>query len=85
MGEVSTISIPMLLQVTAGSNLMVATLAAIIIWGISRLMDIAAGINFRKEVIPEILSGNVSASLYYGLRFMGLCTTFGFLLSRTPI
>ena len=81
----TTIDMSVLFTITAASNIMVASIAAVVIWALSRLMDVAAGVNFKRDILPQIRDGNLALGIYYGMRFLGLATTFGFLLSRTPI
>jgi hypothetical protein len=40
---------------------------------LSRWLDARAGIRFR-EVVKQILAGNVAAGIYFGLRFLAICS-----------
>lgn len=50
-------------------------------WGLLRGLDKLNGIEFGKDIEPAI-RGSSTVSVYYGLRFFGVCYLVGQLASR---
>lgn len=61
------------------TDLVRAVLALLILWGLFRLLDRAAGRGWL-EVSDKILRNPLAAAVYYGLRFIGAAALMGMLL-----
>ena len=78
----------MIYVMTVGSIALVvlALVGCATVWGLSRLMD-RANIKAREEknaftILTRIESEPLSAAIYYGARWVGLCNLVGWLFSR---
>ncbi|MDO6466790.1 hypothetical protein Q4498_01590 [Neptunomonas phycophila] len=57
-----------------------AFMALMLVWGSLRLFDSLGGIQF-KEMMGSMKNDANSMAVYFGLRFIGACLLFGFVIS----
>lgn len=70
-------------EVILTSWLMTVSYAALAVvggWWLLRLLDRIGGVNF-KETVGRITSEPLSAAIYFGLRFLGVCLLLGMVIS----
>lgn len=56
-----------------GDSLLHYVVAIVVGWGVLKVLDWMAGVNFKQDVVGELNSGNQAWAHYLGLRFLGIC------------
>lgn len=67
---------PILYQ-SAGLRIAFCIVAAIAMLNVLAAFDNSAGISFRKDVLPELVTGNLAIAVYFGARILAVAIVMG--------